>query len=214
MKKLLVLAALGAVFAVCDMAFGGLTFVNLRKGDVAVEGPAKGVAVQAVSTNASGTVTLKRVTPLTETWRDYETVTVTNYADVATNLTRTVTNDLVRAMRLKYLGAGVVESNEVAVAKNKIPEYPPWPDIVIVTNKVVELEAYTNWTYQVATGTEVLTNLVERMVHKAWTNETLNLTLSGGYKTNAWTTTFWPGDYIVVDGTALEGGSAVLILEK
>ena len=205
MKKLLVLAALGAVFAVCDMAFGGLTFVNLRKGDVAVEGPAKGVAVQAVSTNASGTVTLKRVTPLTETWRDYETVTVTNYADVATNLTRTVTNDLVRAMRLKYLGAGVVESNEVAVAKNKIPEYPPWPDIVIVTNKVVD---------KAAVGTEVLTNLVERMVHKAWTNETLNLTLSGGYKTNAWTTTFWPGDYIVVDGTALEGGSAVLILEK
>ena len=37
MKKLLVLAALGAVFAVCDMAFGGLTFVNLRKGDVAVQ---------------------------------------------------------------------------------------------------------------------------------------------------------------------------------
>ena len=155
MKKLLVLAALGAVFAVCDMAFGGLTFVNLKKGDVAVQGPAKGVAVQAVSTNASGTVTLKRVTPLTETWRDYETVTVTNYADVATNLTRTVTNDLVRAMRLKYLGAGVVESNEVAVAKNEIPEYPPWPDIVIVTNKVVEAEVYTNWTYKAAVGTEV-----------------------------------------------------------
>ena len=170
--------------------------------------------MQAVSTNTAGTVTLKRVTPLTETWWDLETVTVTNYTDVATNLTRTVTNDVVRALRLRYLGAGVVESNEVAVAKNEVPEYPPWPDIVIVTNKVVEIEAYTNWTYQVATGTDVFTNLVQHTINKAWTNETLNLTLSGGYKTNAWTTIFWPGDYIAVEGTALDGGSAVLILEK
>ena len=176
--------------------------------------PARAVAIKAVSTNATGTVKLERITPLTVRWTVPEVVATTNYVDVTTNLYKTVTNNLVIAWRTRYLGNGVVESNEYARATNETPAYPLWPDIVVTTNKVVESESYTNWTYQVVGSVDVATNLVERSVSKAWTNALLNATLSGGIYTNRLDALLFPGERISASGTALSGGATTLIIER
>ena len=180
----------------------------------AVANPVKAVAIQVVSTNAAGTVAVKRITPLVVNWREMVVETAPTYVDVPTNLYKTVTNNYVTAWRVRYQGAGVVESNVYATAVNTTPAYPAWPDIVVTTNKVAELQSWTNWIERVQTGTVTTTNWVSRSLYKAWTNDLYSATLSGGIKTNALDTVIFPGDRIYATGTALNGGRAVLVIVK
>lgn len=205
-----------SILAFAAAARAGYTSVAVSPGDnLLLSLPARAVAIQAVSTNSSGTVKLDRITPYVYRWTEPEVVTATNFVDVTTNLYKTVTNDLVIAWRTRFLGNGVVQSNEYARAKNATPSYPLWPDIVVTTNKVVESESYTNWTYQVVGSVDVTTNEVVRSVTRAWTNAILNATLSGGaLETNFVDKTIYPGDRISASGTAFNGGRTVLIIER
>ena len=65
MKRFLVMAA---VAAMAMAAHAGLASLELRPGENPVAAPAKAVALQAISTNAAGTVTLKKVTRLKLEW--------------------------------------------------------------------------------------------------------------------------------------------------
>ena len=212
MKHILSLISILAFAAAARAEF---TSVAITSGDNPISAlPARAVAIETVSTNASGTVKIEKITPLTVRWTVPEVTATTNYVDVTTNLYRTATNNLVIAWRTRYLGNGVVESNEYARATNETPAYPAWPDIVVTTNKVVESESYTNWTYQVVGGIDVATNLAVRSVSKAWTNTLVNATLSGGMATNRLDAMLFPGEYLKASGTALSGGKATLILER
>lgn len=204
-----------SILAFAAAARAEITSVAIIPGDnLLLSLPVRAVAIKAVSTNATGTVKLDRITPLTVRWTEPEVVTTTNYVDVVTNLYKTVTNNLVIAWRTRYLGNGVVQSNEYARAKNATPSYPAWPDIVVTTNKVVESESYTNWTYQVVGSVDIATNQAVRSTSKAWTNTIYNATLSGGIATNRLDAMLFPGEYLNASGTALSGGTATLIIER
>jgi len=211
MKKLFISFV---AFAASIAASAEYTALALGGDPVTVGGPARAVAFQAVSTNAAGTVAVKRVTPLVVNWREQVVETTPVYSEVQTNLYRTVTNNHVTAWRIRYQGAGVVQSNVYATAVNDTPEYPAWPDIVVTTNKVAEAVSYTNWTVKTQIGTLTTTNYVDRSLYKAWTNDLCSVTLSGGIKTNALDAVIYPGDRIYATGTALNGGSAVLVIVK
>ena len=66
--------------------------VQLEVGDNALPTPCAGVMLHAVSTNASGTVVLKKVTALDYAWLERRTVTNVTYTTAWSNLTHTVTN--------------------------------------------------------------------------------------------------------------------------
>ena len=209
------LALLISLFAFAAAARAELTSVAITSGDNPLLGsPARAVAVQAVSTNLTGTLTLARVSELVTRWNAPEVVTVTNYVDVTTNLYRTVTNDVVTVWRTRGVGNGVVETNVYAQATNETPAYPDWPDLFITTNKVVATESYTNWTYQAVGSVVTATNTVERIWRREWTNTLYSTTLSGGIATNRLDAVIFPGDRIRASGTALSGGKATLILER
>lgn len=209
----LVIACLLALSFVADV-LAGLDSVAVKPGAIAIGGPARIVAFQAASTNSSGTVKIKKVTPLSVTWREDVVSTTTNYMAVSTNLYRTVTNDVVTVWRVRYLGNGVVQSNVYARAVGEIPDHPAWPDVVITTNAVAQTESYTNWTYNVVSGVTVTTNSAIRRVEKAWTNLILNATLSSGLATNAINALVFPGEWLLGEGTALTGGEANIIIER
>ena len=207
-KTLLALAALATAAALADLS--SLLVLD----GTSVSRPARAVAFRAASTNATGTVTIERITPYVYGWDETVISTTNLYETVTTNLYKTVTNDHVTVWRTRYLGAGIVESNVYATAVNAVPDYPRWPDMVVTNNKVAESESYTNWTYQVEIGTLTTTNVVRRTVERAWTNTLVNATLSGGIYTNALDVLLWPGDRLEASGTALTGGEAVLMIEK
>ena len=207
-KTLLALAALATAAALADLS--SLLVLD----GTSVSRPARAVSFRAASTNATGTVTIERITPYVYGWDETVISTTNLYETVTTNLYKTVTNDHVTVWRTRYLGAGIVESNVYATAVNAVPDYPRWPDMVVTTNKVAESESYTNWTYQVEIGTLTTTNVVRRTVERAWTNTLVNATLSGGIYTNALDVLLWPGDRLEASGTALTGGEAVLMIEK
>ena len=73
MKKLTTMAMRAAACA----AHAAIVGVEVGKGETAPLEAARAVAAQAVSTNATGTVTVKRVTPLDVEW--FEEAVVTNY---------------------------------------------------------------------------------------------------------------------------------------
>lgn len=211
MKHLSFLACL-TLFVACS--FGEMTAPTLSETAVDAGGPARAVAFQCVSTNLSGTVTVQKITPLTVYWRESEVTATTNYVEVVTNLARTATNDHVNVWRTRYLGAGVVESNLYASAVNATPTYPKWPDVVVTTNKVVEVTPYTNWTYRAVTGVVLATNSVLRSQSREFTNTLLNVTLSGGSCTNVLDAAIMPGDMLRATGTALKGGRAYILIER
>ena len=113
-----------------------LSSVSLTAGDNLVPAPCSGVMLHAISTNASGTVVLKKVTALSITWNETRTVTNIIYTTAWSNLTHTVTNDV------------------------------------------------------------------------------CNVTLASGFKTNAVSGVFAPGDYIYASGTAFKGGRVTLVISK
>ena len=211
MKKLLLtvcLAAFASIGAIAELAS-----VGLEVGDNELPAPCRGVMLHAISTNAAGTVTLKKVSSLSYTWLEWQTVTNVAYGTAWSNLTHTVTNDVVTAWRTNAVD-GTVATNFLARAVNEVPSVYPWPDLLILTNKVEASVVYTNIPYAVETARAVARRLMPRSVSKYVTNDLLSVTLSSGFKTNAVNCIFAPGDFIVGSGTAFNGGNVRLIVER
>jgi len=212
MKRFIVFLA---IFIFAAIARAGLESVSFTSGDTSVPSlPARAVAFVAMSTNLTGTVRLEAVKAHETRWKAQEVVTTTNYVDVATNLSHIVTNDVVTVWRTHTVGNGVVETNAYAQAVNETPTYPDWPNMFVTTNKVVESEIYTNWTYQVVGSVTVTTNTVDRIWRREWSNTLVNASLSGGIFTNRLDAILFPGERLRASGTAFNGGSATLMLEK
>lgn len=212
MKKLTALTFAAALSALA-LHGAGLTAVRLEEGDSAVPAPCRAVMLHAISTNASGTVALKRVAAVDVAWMERIETTNVVYGTAWSNLTHVVTNDVVTAWRTNYVG-GAVTSNYLARAVNAAPPVYPYPNLLIVTNKVEATEVYTNIPYQVEAERTVVTRLVPRTASRYVTNDLCSVTLSGGFKTNALDCVFAPGDFIVGSGTAFKGGRVQLIVER
>ena len=212
MKRLL---AFISILTFAATARAELSSVALTSGDnTLVSLPARVVAVQVVSTNATGTVELVKVATHEMRWKEPEVVTTTNYVDVTTNLYHVVTNDIVTVWRTRTVGNGVVETNVYAQAINETPACPDWPNLFVTTNKVEATESYTNWTYQAVGSVTVATNAAERIWRREWTSTLLSTTLSGGIATNRLDALIFPGESIRASGTAFSGGTATLIIER
>ena len=211
MKKLLLIVCLAGFSSLGARA--ELASIQLETGDNAVPAPCRAVLLHAISTNASGTVTLKKVSTMSYTWVEWQTVTNVAYGTAWSNLTHTVTNDVVTAWRTNTVDGAAV-SNFIARAVNEVPSVYPWPDLLILTNKVESSVVYTNIPYAVETARAVTRRPVPRSVSKSVTNDFASVTLSSGFKTNAVDCIFAPGDYIVGSGTAFSGGKVQLIVER
>ena len=90
MKKLFTVYC--ALFAA--VAIGGMASIEVGTGMREVDRPARAVGVQAISTNASGTVTIKKVTPLVVEWYEPATVTNVTYRSATSNVLYTATETL------------------------------------------------------------------------------------------------------------------------
>ena len=223
MKKPVMLAAIGAAMALgaAQQSGSGLGTIELKQGENPVAAPAKAVALQAISTNAAGTVMLQKVTRLELEWEERRTVTNETYTTAWSNLTHTVTNDIVSAWRTNAVVTVatngttnvVVTTNFLATVVNATPTYP-YPDLMITTNRVEASEVYTNVAYQAVIATKVETVAVPHRAKKEVTNDIANVTLSGGFKTNAVECLLLPGDVIVGSGTAFKGGRVVLMISR
>ena len=220
MKKLILIAA---VAALASTTHGELASVGLKTGDNAVPAPCRAVMLHAISTNASGTVTLKKVSSMSYSWTEWLTVTNITYGTAWSNLTHTVTNDIVTAWRTNLVDTViatngvtnlVVATNFLARAVNAVPSVYPWPDLLILTNKVASSVVYTNIPYTVETSRRVNTVGIPRHASKSVTNDLVSATLSSGFKTNTVNGIIAPGDYIFASGTAFGGGTVQLIIEK
>jgi len=209
MKKLMMILAACASIAAC----AEMSAVELKAGDNSVPTPARGIMLHAVSTNASGTVALKKVTTLALSWTETRTVTNITYTTAWSNLTHTVTNEVVSAWRTNAVN-GAVQTNFLERAVNAVPSVYPWPDLLITTNKVPVVEVYTNIPYQVELSRNVQTLATPRAALKVVTNDICSVTLSQGFKTNAVNCVFAPGETVLGSGTAFPGGRIQLILER
>ena len=202
-----------AAFMLASSAWADYDAVQLEVGDNALPTPCAGVMLHAVSTNASGTVVLKKVTALDYAWLERRTVTNVTYTTAWSNLTHTVTNDIVSAWRTNTVD-GVAQSNFLARAVNAVPSVYPWPDLLVTTNKEAVVAVYTNIPYRVEASRSVDVLAVPRHVLKCVTNDVCNVTLASGFKTNAVSGVFAPGDFIYASGTAFKGGRVTLVISK
>ena len=221
MKRLITILAAAVLTAFCARA--ELASVSLEAGDNAIPAPCRAVLLHAISTNASGTVTLKKVSSFSIAWIERQTVTNVTYGTAWSNLTHTVTNDIVTAWRTNLVDTIVatngvtnlvVATNFLARAVNEVPSVYPWPDLLILTNKLASSVVYTNIPYQVETSRRVETVGIPRRTEKSVTNDLASVTLSSGFKTNTVNCLFAPGDWISASGTAFKGGQVQLIIEK
>ena len=221
MKKLLLIVCLAGFSSLGARA--KLASVQLEAGNNAVPAPCRALLLHAISTNASGTVTLKKVSSMSYTWVEWQTVTNVAYGTAWSNLTHIVTNDVVTAWRTNLVDTIVatngvtnlvVATNFIARAVNEVPSVYPWPDLLILTNKVEASVVYTNIPYTVEVARAVQRRPVPINVSKNVTNDLASFTLSSGFKTNAVNCIFAPGDYIVGSGTAFSGGKVQLIVER
>lgn len=95
-----------------------------------------------------------------------------------------------------------------------MPSVYPWPDLLVTTNKEAVVAVYTNIPYRVAWGHSVDVQMVPRHAEKYVTNDICTVTLSSGFKTNAVSGVFAPGDFIYASGTAFSGGRVSLVISK
>ena len=202
-----------AAFMLASSAWAAYDAVQLEVGNNAVPAPCAGVMLHAVSTNASGTVVLKKVTALDYAWLERRTVTNITYTTAWSNLTHTVTNDIVSAWRTNTVD-GIAQTNFIARAVNAVPSVYSWPDLLVTTNKEAVVAVYTNIPYRVEASRSVDVLMVPRHVVKCVTNDVCNVTLSSGFKTNAVSGVFAPGDFIYASGTAFKGGRVTLVISK
>jgi hypothetical protein len=219
MKKFLAILAIAAISLTAARASLSTITLNSSRPSAVLAGPARAVALQTASTNASGTVSLERITSCSQSWYEDVVTNIVLYTDVETNVYHVVTNDHVTVWRTRYRGAGVVESNVYAVAVNDTPEYPAdWPGMVVTTNEVADTVLQTNWTYQVVAGTNTVTNAVLRSAYRAATNTVYSGSFSGGglnTVTNLTWSLLFPGDVLRESGSVTNnGGSITLMLEN
>ena len=204
-----------AIAVMCGGVLAAVTGLEIKKGANDAPAPCRAVAAQAISTNASGTVTLKRITPLTVEWYDESVTTNRTYRPAMSNVTYTVSNTLWQAWSTNALAAGGVETNLIAEAWGGRPTVAGWPtNILIYTSKLAPRTLSSNVTYQVVDTVDVRIARTRRTAEKAVTNTLWTATLSNGYKTNALDAAIFPGDFIVGEGTAFDGGKVQLILER
>lgn len=212
MKKLAIAIAMAVL---CGGVLAAVTAVELKKGENGAPSPCRAVAAQAVSTNASGNVTVKRVTPLLVEWYDTATVTNRTYRPAMSNVTYTVTDTLWRAYSTNSLAGGGVASNLLAQAWGGRPTVAGWPtNILLYTSIQAPRTLSSNVTYQVVDTVDVRIARTRRTAEKAVTNTLWTATLSNGYKTNALDAAIFPGDILIGEGTAFDGGRVQLLLEK
>jgi hypothetical protein len=262
MKKLAILAVAVATMA----ASAVLVDIEVRKGDTAPLGAGRAIAFQAISTNKTGTVAVKKVTPLEVEWFDEATVTnytyrpatsnvlytatetlwsayttnayavatgsvvgvtfVTNVATVVTgtvwnastglsNLTHTVTNVVALTNAVPLVRTGIA-SNLLAQAWGAKPTVGGWAtNELLYTSQSVSRTLSSNITYQVVDTRSVETQRTRHVSRMAVTNTLIGSTsLSDGWATNAIDAVIFPGEYLVGEGTALQGGRAVILLER
>ncbi len=220
MKKIAIVALVAfAAASAYAVRADRLVAVQLKEGDNNIPAPAQAVALHAISTNATGTVVLKKVTALALTWNETRTVTNITYTTAWSNLTHTVTNDIVSAWRTNAVAVAgttntVVATNFLARATNAMPSVYPWPDLLVTTNKEEAVVAYTNIPYQVEAGRRVVRRTFPMTASRLVTNDLASVTLSSGFKTNAVSCLFAPGDFISASGTAFKGGCVQLLLTK
>ncbi len=107
MKNLALSLAILAAAGFSLPSHAELASIDLAAGDNAVPTPCRAVLLHAMSTNASGTVTLKRVASHSVSWTEWQTVTNVTYSMASSNLTYTVTNAVVSAGATNYVAATV-----------------------------------------------------------------------------------------------------------
>ena len=221
MKKAILTVAAAAFAA--GMARGELASVELAPGETPVTAAWRGVMVHAISTNAAGTVTLKRISRHAVEWLEERTETNETYAAAwsnvvlraVTNTTITVwrTNEAWRVVETNGTTNVVVATNFVAQATNAIPVRVR-DDMIVTTNVTVDVVSQTNIPYMVVSGTNVAKVAEVRSAMKCVTNALAELTLSGGLATNAVGWVLAPGEAIEASGSAFSGGRVQLIIER
>jgi len=188
MKKIwfLLAAAAFATGAILPAAAGYRT-VEMRGGTVAAA-PGRAVALAAVSTNTTGTVTVKRITPLSITWTDWYEAPVTNWTDAVEYLPRNVvvTNFATNVVS----GVTNVFTNVVLKAMS-----------VPVTSRVARVSYERRAT--------------KAVFSRELTNDVCSLTLANGAgTTNLTGVTLLPGDRLSATGSAFGRGRAYLTVEE
>lgn len=209
------------MFAACAMAAmaaaAELRTVDFEEGDVmsAGLGSSQAVAARAMSTNATGTVTLKRVSSFEHGWYEYAPVTNILKKSVTNVQRRTVTNDVVTAWITNRVNSTTVESNFWARAINETPTNHPYANMVYVTNRVEAVEDVTNIVSEVVTGTNVTLGATWKTAMVVVTNDIATLSLSGGFaETNLAEVAIMPGDWVFATGTPMKGGKMLLMIRK
>jgi len=194
-----------------------LRTMELDEGDVmsAGLGGSQAVAARAMSTNATGTVTLKRVSSSEHGWYEYAPVTNILKKSVTTVQRRTVTNDVVTAWITNRVNSTTVQSNFWARAINETPTNHPYANMVYVTNRVASVVDVTNIVSEVVTGTNVTLGATWRTARIVVTNDLATLSLSGGFaETNLADRAIMPGDEVFATGTPMKGGRILLLMRK
>lgn len=213
MKKTVMMAAAMAAMA----AMAEIRPLQLGEGETmwAGLGCSQIVAARAMSTNKTGTVTLKLVATAEHGWWEYAPVTNILKEAVTTVQRRTVTNDVVTAWITNRVNSTTVQSNFWARAVNETPTNHPYANMVYVTNRVEAVIDVTNIVSEVVTGTNVTLGATWRTARTVVTNDLATLTLSGGFaETNLADKAFMPGDELFATGTPMKGGRVQLLMRK
>ena len=163
MKKLTTMAMLAAACA----AHAAIVGVEVGKGETAPLEAARAVAAQAVSTNATGTVTVKRVTPLDVEWFEEAVVTNYTYRPATSNVQYTATETLWRAWTTNAYAVATGSVMGVTYVTNvaTVVTGTVWSattGLSNLTHTVTNVTALTNAVPLVRTG------IVSNMVGQAW----------------------------------------------
>lgn len=214
-KLMTTLAAIALSFG----AFASITTIPLNPGSNPAPFTAKIVGIKAVSSTASGTVSVKEVSKVASS--STVTETVTNI--VPKDATYRVADAYVGQTRVYTGAAGSVawtnttaqvtigtETNTVKVSTLYDGASAKWGP---VTNVAASVK------YRNIVATAPVTNITVKQSAKwtvtPYTNALYSGTLSSGYLSEAVSNKFLLGGTdLVVDGTAFTGGNAYLILER
>lgn len=206
-----------AIAVMCGGVLAALTGLELKNGANMLPGAGRIVAAQARGSEAGSQAIVKIVTPFD--LEQYTTAVVTNYTyrPAMSNVTYTVSNTLWQAWSTNALAAGGVETNLIAEAWGGRPTVAGWPtNVLLYTSKLAPRTLSSNFTYQVVDTIDVRTERRRNVMHKETTNTLWSVEVDGDEvkTTNGMERVFFPGDFIVGEGLAFEGGKVQLLLER
>lgn len=201
----------------CGGVLAALTGLELKNGANMLPGAGRIVAAQARGGEAGSQAIVKIVTPFDR--EEYTTAVVTNrtYRPAMSNVTYTVSNTLWQAWSTNALAAGGVATNLIAEAWGGRPTVAGWPtNVLLYTSKLAPRTLSSNVTYQVVDTIDVRTERRRNVTHLETTNTVWSVEVDGDEvkTTNGMDKVFFPGDFIVGEGMAFEGGKVQLILER